>query len=521
MKKTIWLLIFIFCNVPFIYSTDYPSNKFGEGMFVLQGKVFNKPSNMNSIEFSISDYSLGEQKSIIIQPDGSFKSSFPITDIQDIQMELNNQTICFFTFPKDTITFSFDANNPTHSFSFKGSTPERTKELELNLLLSRKINYLSFYAFYVEDDVLEEEKISILTSQFNSYIELINTFITENGEITSSRKLIEDIYYAMANEACRTNIPLALLTYNNPYDPIYEIKKWDAHDSISNLKLTKAEKELLFNKYQVIDTIPRKRPYEKLDYNTFRYSSNYRTFLDHYFIKDRYYEVDGIDDSFEWVPDIKSIYYSCLAYLPIVPIRDWLITRRLNFHFSSGDFKDVEEVYLDFKKKNRNKEYAKLLEKRYLATKPLHVSKLAPDFELEDLNGNKVRLSDFRGKIVYIDFWGTYCSPCISEFENSVPLLKEKYKKTDIVYVYICIGSDKEQWKKSVKKYGLEGVNLIVDGGVQSSVCQTYNIQGVPHYVLINKKGEIEEHSAMRPSQILHSSQSKFDQLANDNKEIN
>jgi hypothetical protein len=75
----------------------------------------------------------------------------------------------------------------------------------------------------------------------------------------------------------------------------------------------------------------------------------------------------------------------------------------------------------------------------------------------------------------------------------------------------VCIA--RKNSKQIVEKYRLNGINLFAEG---NKIRQLYNVQGIPHYVLINKKGEFEERNSLRPSQILHASKSKFDQLANE-----
>ncbi len=187
--------------------------------------------------------------------------------------------------------------------------------------------------------------------------------------------------------------------------------------------------------------------------------------------------------------------------LPVIPIRDWFITDYLLMAFTYSDFEDCEFVYNEFKKICRNEEYLAAIEKQYLLAKSLMPGNPAPDIELPDENGNMVRLSDFRGQVVYMDFWGTGCGPCIYEFQNHTPAMKEKYK--DLVYIYVSVDDSESQWKRSIAQFGLEGVNLWAKGWSDNPACQSYGVQGIPHYVIIGKDGRIVKNQAPRPSEIL------------------
>ena len=207
----------------------------------------------------------------------------------------------------------------------------------------------------------------------------------------------------------------------------------------------------------------------------------------------------------------KDKYYYALATLKVEPVRDWYVTKLLNRAFTyDKNYEDVLYVYNDFKDMCTNEDYMDIINTRYETADALRPGKMAPDFELVDENGNSVRLSDLKGKIVYIDFWAVWCGPCIAEFKSSKDKLHEKYKDYDITYVYICVDGSDEQWKSMIQKYNLDGVNLMAKGWQDNPVCKDYNVQGVPHYVLIDKEGKIVDSKCDRPSTILASNMSTF-----------
>lgn len=113
---------------------------------------------------------------------------------------------------------------------------------------------------------------------------------------------------------------------------------------------------------------------------------------------------------------------------------------------------------------------------------------MAPDFSLTDINGKTFTLSSLRGKIVVVDFWGSWCGWCI----KGMPEMKryyEKYKgKLEIVGV--DCGDTDSQWKAAVEKLQLPWIHVYNPKGM-GDITGTYGIQGFPTKFIIGKDGEV------------------------------
>jgi len=127
----------------------------------------------------------------------------------------------------------------------------------------------------------------------------------------------------------------------------------------------------------------------------------------------------------------------------------------------------------------------------------LAVGSKAPDFELLDKNGQLVKLADFKGKYVYIDFWATWCAPCLTEMKM-MPGLKNKYEK-QVEFVGISIDKDEKSMKKFLEKKPKYDWNFL-HYGHQPEIKDIYNIRGIPMYYLIDPDGLIIQSPAFRPS---------------------
>ncbi|MCM1291864.1 MAG: TlpA family protein disulfide reductase [Prevotella sp.] len=112
----------------------------------------------------------------------------------------------------------------------------------------------------------------------------------------------------------------------------------------------------------------------------------------------------------------------------------------------------------------------------------------APDFTLQNIDGKKVSLSDFRGKWVVLDFWGSWCVWCIKGF----PELKKAYEQYagKMEVIGIDCGDTTQAWKAAVAKYKLPWVNLYNAQG-PGDLTTIYPVQGFPTKIIISPEGKI------------------------------
>ena len=132
------------------------------------------------------------------------------------------------------------------------------------------------------------------------------------------------------------------------------------------------------------------------------------------------------------------------------------------------------------------------------------ISSAQPDtrnFSAYDVNGKKVSLSDFKGKVVLVDVWATWCAPCKQEIPH-LQVLEKSYSGTDLVVMSISIDSatDRAKWMNFIKKEALTGLQLFGGDGLKSEIVRLHAINAIPRFLLYNKKGELVNAHAPRPS---------------------
>jgi len=123
-------------------------------------------------------------------------------------------------------------------------------------------------------------------------------------------------------------------------------------------------------------------------------------------------------------------------------------------------------------------------------TLALSVGQQAPEIELNDPEGKAVKLSDFRGKYVLIDFWASWCGPCRKEMPNVVKAYA-KYKPKGFEIFGVSLDKDRDNWIKAIKEDGITWPQVSDLLQWNSSVVPLYAIQGIPFTVLLDKEGKI------------------------------
>lgn len=150
----------------------------------------------------------------------------------------------------------------------------------------------------------------------------------------------------------------------------------------------------------------------------------------------------------------------------------------------------MEDIELCSKTEATLREARKLKEAYY----PLRAGAVAPDFEMENEYGELVKLSDFKGKVVFIDVWATWCGGCVKGLPAFVAL-REQYKNRDDV-VFLTISYDeieaKSRWLEFLKEKKYSGkVPHLISNKEKDLFEKDYCITGIPRYILIDRKGKI------------------------------
>ena len=113
-----------------------------------------------------------------------------------------------------------------------------------------------------------------------------------------------------------------------------------------------------------------------------------------------------------------------------------------------------------------------------------------PDIQLKDANGVIQKLSDLKGKVVLIDFWASWCTPCRYSNRELRPLYNS-YKKKGFEILGISLDKNEADWKKAVTADRIKWLQVTEAGGWEASVAQAWKIEQLPSSFLIDKEGKL------------------------------
>ncbi len=190
----------------------------------------------------------------------------------------------------------------------------------------------------------------------------------------------------------------------------------------------------------------------------------------------------------------------------------WLYLTLLKTEF----YPVAEEMYDYFSSNYSDEKYLDLFSDYYIGFRNIAPGETAPDFTFPDLKDELVSLSDFKGNLVYIDFWGTWGGPCIQSIPYHKELQESLKDRDDMVFMYVSLEygeEDIKRWKEFVAEEDWPGVHLVADKQFNNPQLAPYKINAAPTYMLIDENGNIVSPRANGPENVMEELDLMLDKL--------
>ncbi len=428
---------------------------------IISGLLPNKAGQAMLQYFPHTYSSKEENTNFIIAPNGSFKEKIVITEGQQLIFVNANDYFKLYIQPGDSLFLGVDPKNPSQILiNGKGAK-------------SAKYGYQYFQYFKLSTEANDFQKIigqqiSTRTPEGfkawgDSIIKVKLSYLEKNG-----KELSQPIKDQLQAEY--------IFEYQNlklSYPQYYQNKK-RSNPGLPDLDTS------YFNFLKGID----------LNQSKYVSSLQYRTFQKIFLIN----EINAMGRRME----MEEIWTLCERYFK----GNILAQFRLNIWSDivfNGSNDDASKLYKLAQKDCENTPGFKFIEEAYLDKLPFLPGTKAFPFVMKDDQGKILSLESLKGKVVYLDFWASWCRPCLGEIPAGEEL-KKKFEGKDVVFVNISIDEGEQNWENAKMRYNISGIHALSNNRNNPEVQKKYKVQSIPSYFLIDKEGNFTAAPAPRPS---------------------
>lgn len=441
---------------------------------VIYGRISNTTATGIKVSYKTSTLvdSWKDFKSTIDKK-GNYKVVLDITSLQEVILNVGDKYQQLFIEPNDSLNYSTDARDfyVKASYSGVGSKNNLFKHKYYNEFghIYNMIDYRT--VMYFAQTSNEKGLIIALDSIYNYYSNFLEKHKNEITNDFYNRSKIE-IYYQF----------LCKKLFYAPFNINVKFKggvrpKMSAYSEY----------------YSFLDTL-------SLDNDSLLQYKIYNDFLYHYAIIKRDFLMSSSNREPSYIYSSKGMYI----------ISDFLFTGKTREHMMTNftilclereTQKPRDKIYSMFKNDVSDSVYVNLVEKAYAKNKDrielLKEGDTFPTFSLTDMKGNTISNESLKGKVVYMDFWATWCKGCMQDMPDS-KALKEKLSQSNskVEFLYFNCSDTQDKWKAAIAKHKIEGTHIYMEN---NKAIEMFSIKGYPTYFVLDKTGIISKIDS-RPS---------------------
>jgi len=471
MKNPGFLLLLAFV---LIFTACQPFQE-EDKIVILNGKIENP--NTELLIFTVSDLPEDLIKdTVYLNEDGTFKTSFELPECRPVRLYDGKESTQMYLCPGDSVFITLNTEEFDESLHYEGNGAKKNNILAEYYLKFKDFENKDFISFY---------KIKDTTTSI--YIELVNT----TADKTSN-------YFDQLKE--QNELPPEFISYMETDIYFNKISNLQ-YLSYSSKKDTTEEYKALIN--GVGDITLDAVKFENPDYLNQNYQAWLKYNISRQLNREIFEEYEKPDKAV-----YDSIFYTRLQQL-LTPFELQLylfnktasLARSYNVEGFEIIMPLVEQYVTDQEYKDAiTKQYEEVVRK---LSQPLPEDAMLYNLDDEDLLdlGFEDVLARYKGNVIYLDFWASWCGPCKSEMPNSAKLAK-KLQDEDVVFLYVSTDKDSLAWERMIRIMQLHGLHYRLGANTRKPVFEEYGIRYIPHYVLIDKDGNMVKNNMSRPGDV-------------------